>query len=99
MAIKLAALEEERALAAGDLVRQAEIDRQIAALKRGSAREVADIQKQTTVEIAKDWEGVFDHVSNVFSQTVTGIINGTQTLRNGSGASSRTSRSTSSRRS
>src|SRR5206468_8348646 len=32
---------------------------------------------------AKDWEGVFDHVSNVFSQTVTGIINGTQTLRNG----------------
>jgi hypothetical protein len=71
-AIKLAALEEERALAAGDLV-QAGGDRSAdRALKRGSAREVADIQKQTTVEIAKDWDGVFDHVSNVFSQTVTG---------------------------
>jgi hypothetical protein len=80
-AIKIAALEEQRALAVGDMVKQAEIDQQLAALKRTSAREVADIHKQTTVEIAKDWEGVFDHVSNVFSQSVTAIINGTQTLR------------------
>jgi hypothetical protein len=81
--IKLAALEQQRALAAGDLVKQAEIDKQIAALKRTSGREVADIQKQTTTEIAKDWDTVFDHVTNTFSQTVTAIINGTQTLRGG----------------
>lgn len=82
-AIKLAALEEQRALAEGDLVKQAEIDKQIAALKRASAREIVTIHKNTTTEIAKDWDTVFDNVSNVFSQTVTAIINGTQTLRNG----------------
>lgn len=81
LAIKLAALEEQRALVAGDMVAVARIDKQIEEAKRASGREITGITKETTKTVADDWESMFGHVTNVFSQSVTAIINGTQSLR------------------
>ncbi|CAN5786530.1 hypothetical protein BH11GEM2_BH11GEM2_26610 [soil metagenome] len=81
LAIKLEELDAEMALADGDWKKQAEIERQIAAAKRTSGREIATISKQTTLEIAKGWDQTLGYITDAIRKSFDGVIMGTQTLR------------------
>jgi hypothetical protein len=78
--LKRSALDEEMALAEGDLVKQAQIRQKEAALERSHSKEVSGIHKQTTVEIAKDWEKTFSTITDTIRTSFDGVIRGTQTL-------------------
>ncbi|MDB4882388.1 MAG: hypothetical protein JWL95_1154 [Gemmatimonadetes bacterium] len=81
LAIKLQALEEDRALAMGNQKELAAIDERIIATKRASASEMAAIGRQTTVDIAADWDALFGQIGTVMERTINGMITGTQSLR------------------
>ncbi|MDB4970796.1 MAG: hypothetical protein JWN44_6485, partial [Myxococcales bacterium] len=64
--IKLTSLNEEYEAAEGDVVKQATIWKQMEAAQRAHGRESAKISKQTTLEIAQDWNSMFDSFSRGF---------------------------------
>lgn len=79
LAIKLDQLQAERALAEGDVVKQAEIDAKIAAAKRVASREIATIDKNMQVQILAGWEAMFSGITSAIDQSVNGIVQGTTT--------------------
>lgn len=81
--IRIADLERQRELAAGDMVKTAEIDAQIAAAKRAAGREIVQIHKETTGAIAGEWDQVLGRVEQGLERTINGLITGTQSLRQG----------------
>jgi hypothetical protein len=79
--IRNAQFDDEEALAHGDMEKLAAIDAKRAASFRIWSKELATVNKTTTLGIAKDWEGVFSHFTNALQTSFQGVIQGTQTLR------------------
>lgn len=77
---KKAALAQELALAQHDLVKQAEIKRQLQALEDQHTAAMQQNSNATVLAIKAQWEGVFSAITNAVQTSVQGIIQGTQTL-------------------
>lgn len=79
--LKKQALDDEMALADGDLVRMAQLQQQRTALERSHTKELAGIHKETTLEITHNWESTFSTIARTVETSFDGVIKRTETLR------------------
>ena len=78
--IKVDAIEAQKKLETDWVVKQAEYDQKIETAKRTAAASALKISKDTTLQIAKDWDAALSHITDAIRISFQGVMQGTQTL-------------------
>jgi hypothetical protein len=78
---RLALLQETITLHADDVAAVQKAQEQIVALNDAEAQRVLKVQQDTALAVKQLYQGVYDSIANSFSQNITKMIQGTETLK------------------